>query len=392
MYNYDNPQRKWRMKKTVWLAMLLLVIGGCARRENRVDKVIEDGIEVILNGMEPYKLPDVQSPVMLEEEWVIDLESGDVSKTGLYQIDTFAVDADGSIYILNLQSEKDHIFKFKPGGKFEKSFGRHGQGPGELGRPNALSLTLDQELMVTDPNNTKLVYLTREGGLIREVPLNRNIPFAQPLSNNRFVVFGRMQPDIEKRFMKYPLELCDENIEPIKMLDEYRMENFRITRRLRGTQPGFGLAVGGSRIFIGNEARDYEIWVYNVEGILIQKIRKEHYSLPVTEAIKEKALSRYDENVKPMVFFPETLPPFRTMTADEEGSLYVVTFEESDQAGENRIDVFNPDGAFIGRLSAAVFVNPGTPIDVVAHKGRFYYIRETESGFKQLVVEKIILQ
>jgi DNA-binding beta-propeller fold protein YncE len=378
------------MKKTFWLAILIIVIGGCGRQETLVEKVVEDGIEVVLNGSVPYNLPDIQSPARLEEEWVIDLEDEGVSGIGLYHLDTFAVDAEGNIYVLSLRSEKNHIFKFSLDGKFDKSFGMQGQGPGELARPNAVTLTPDQEILVTDPINAKLVYLTREVELIREVSLNRNIPIIQPASHNRFVVFGRMRPDIEKRFMKYPLELCDGKIEPIRMLDEYRMENFRVTQRLRGTQPGFALAVGGSRVFVGNEARDYEIWVFDTEGSLIKKIRKEHHPLPVTEAIKEKALARYDDNVKPLVFFPETLPPFRTMTADEEGMLYVVTFEEGDSPGENIIDVFNPDGAFIGRLSAAVFVSPSTPIDTVSSNGRFYYIRETESGFKQLVAEKII--
>jgi hypothetical protein len=380
------------MKKTAWLAVFLLVIAGCSRQENQVEKVIEDGIEVVLNGMEPYKFPDVQSPVRMNEEWVIDLEDENVSKTGLYKLDTFAVDAEGSIYILNLRSEEDHIFKFTPDGKFDKSFGRHGQGPGELAGPTEVILTADRELMVADPDNAKLVYLNRDGGLIREVTLNRNIPIVQPVSNGNFVVFGRIRPELDQRFLTYPLELCDGNLELIKELDEYRMENFRVTRRIRGTSPGFGLAIGGDLIFIGNEIRDYEIWVFDLEGALVRKIRKKHQPLPVTDEIKEKALAIYNENVKPMVFFPETLPPFRTMSADEEGTLYVVTFEESNSPGENLIDVFNPEGAFVGRLSAAVFVNPGSPIDVVAHKGRFYYIRETESGFKQLVAEKIVLQ
>jgi hypothetical protein len=43
-------------------------------------------------------------------------------------------------------------------------------------------------------------------------------------------------------------------------------------------------------------------------------------------------------------------------------------------------------------LSAAVFVSASTPIDAVGHNARFYYVRETESGFKQLVVEKIIFE
>lgn len=81
-------------------------------------------------------------------------ESEEVSSIGLYQIETFAVDVEGNIYILNLRSEENHIFKFGPDGQFAKSFGKHGQDPEEL---------------------------------LREVILNRNIPFVRPLSNGNFV-------------------------------------------------------------------------------------------------------------------------------------------------------------------------------------------------------------
>jgi hypothetical protein len=143
-------------------------------------------------------------------------------------------------------------------------------------------------------------------------------------------------------------------------------------------------------IFVGNEIRGYEIWAYDQKGDLVRKIRKKHRPLPVSDQIRERALARYNDNVKSMVFFPETLPPFLTLAADEEGSLYVVTFGEGDSPGENVIDVFNPDGAYVGRLSAAVFVSPDTPIDAVAREGRFYYVRETDTGYKQLVAEKIL--
>jgi len=53
------------------------------------------------------------------------------------------------------------------------------------------------------------------------------------------------------------------------MLDEYLMENAQITRRIMGIQPGFGLAVGGESVFIGNEERDYEIWVFDFQGTLV---------------------------------------------------------------------------------------------------------------------------
>jgi hypothetical protein len=380
------------MKKNGWLLVALCLFAVCGRQGDRVEKVIEDGIEVVINGTEPYDLPDVRIPIDLEEETIIDMESENVLKSGLYNLDTFAVDGDGNIYILSMRPERTHIFKFSSDGQFAKSFGGHGQGPGELTGPTGVIVTSDRAIMVTDPDNAKLVYFNRDGGLIREVTLNRNIPVMQPLSNGNFVVMGRQRPDLDQKYLVFPLELCDESLEPVKNLDEYRMDNFRLTRRIRGTAPGFGLAVGGGCIFIGNEKREYEIWVYDQEGSLVRKMRKTYRPLPVTDAIKERALASYDDIVKTMIFFPETLPPFRTMAAEENGWLYVVTFEEGDRPGENRIDVFEPDGAFVGRLSAAVFVNPGTPIDVVVSNGRFYYVRESESGFKQLVVEKIVTE
>jgi len=380
------------MKRYLWLILFLFVVFGCAQKESNVEKFVEDGVEIVVNRAEPYQVPETPHPSKLEEEFVIDLEDEAVTQTGLYRLDTFAVDDDKNIYILAFRSEQNHIYKFNPEGKFIISFGKNGQGPGELARPYAIILTNKKELMVTDPENTKLVFFSKEGSLLREFYLKRNISFMYPLSNSNFVVFGRMRPDPEQRNLKYPLELCDENVEPIKTLDEYLMENFLITRRIRGTQPGFALAVGGERIFIGNEGRDYEIWVFNQDGELVRKIRNAYKPLPVSQEIKDKALSRYSEQMRQMVFFPDTLPPFRSMTADEVGTLFILTFEPGENENENQIDVFNPEGIYISRLSADVFVSVDTPLNMVARNGRFYYIRETDTGFKQLVVERIVYE
>ena len=94
-------------------------------------------------------------------------EDEDVVQTGIYQLDTFAADSKGNIYVLNFQTENNHIFKFNPDGTFNRSFGHHGQGPGELSRPIAIICTDAEELLVSDPDNTKLVYLSPEGELPR---------------------------------------------------------------------------------------------------------------------------------------------------------------------------------------------------------------------------------
>ena len=380
------------MKRIVWISLFFVIIflSGCAQKSGDVEKNVEDGIEVIVNHAEPYQIPEIQQPVRLEEELTIDLEDEDVVQAGLFLIDTFCADDEGNIYILTLRSEQDHIYKFSKEGKFITSFGQNGKGPGEIARPTAIIFTPEKTLLVPDPDNTKLLYFDQEGNLLREFILKQNMTFAYPLPNGNYVAFGRMRPDTEQRNLKYPLELCDENMKPLKTLDTFLLENFLFTRRIQGTQPGFGLAVGGGRIFVGNEAREYEIWVFDQDGELVRKIRNVYDPLPVTQEIKEAALARYNEQMRQMVFFPDTLPPFRTMTADEEGALYILTFKQGENKSENTIDVFNSEGVFIGQLNAAVFVTMDTPLNMIVHKGRFYYIRETETGFKELVVERII--
>lgn len=50
------------MKKTAWLAIVLLMIAGCSRQGSLVEKIMEHGVEVVVNGAEPYELPNVRSP------------------------------------------------------------------------------------------------------------------------------------------------------------------------------------------------------------------------------------------------------------------------------------------------------------------------------------------
>ena len=376
------------------MILLCLVVGlaGCHSENNVVEKVMEDGVEVVNNGAEPYRIEGEKQPIGMEEEWIIDLENEDIYDAGLYAIDTFAVDSEGNIYVISLKPEGHHVFKFTPAGDFEISFGQHGQGPGELAAPIAMVENDEGELVVTDRDNAKLIFFDKQGGLIREKALHRNVPFAHPLPNGNYVVFGRISPDPEAATLNFPLELCDEELDPLVLLDTFSIENFRQTRRLRGTMPGLGLAVGAGEIFIGNEARDFEIWVFNDEGALTRKIRKTYFPVPVDESLKKKILARYNENVRPMIYFPETLPPFRSMAADEKGWLFVSTFEKGRLPDQYLIDVFDPSGVLVGILSASVLVDPDSPINTIARNGRFFHMRETESGFKQLVVQKVIFQ
>lgn len=74
-----------------------------------------------------------------------------------------------------------------------------------------------------------------------------------------------------------------------------------------------------------------------------------------------------------------------------------MTYESGKKPGEYVFDIFTPDGIFIGRasfeayLAADIFAS-GSPADswMMAKNNRLYAIREKPSGYKELVVYRMI--
>lgn len=128
------------MKKLIYLGLILSLFSYCGHKQERVDKIIEDGVEVVLNRLEPYKIKGEPTTFSLEKEFTIDTERNDIAEFGLADVDSFTVDLDGNIYILSPKSGEKVVFKFDWNGNFVMSFGQKGQGPGEVQWPTSLRI------------------------------------------------------------------------------------------------------------------------------------------------------------------------------------------------------------------------------------------------------------
>jgi hypothetical protein len=87
------------------------------------------------------------------------------------------------------------------------------------------------------------------------------------------------------------------------------------------------------------------------------------------------------------------MPPFHYFFLDEEGRLYVKTYEKGDKQGEYIHDIFDSNGIFFTRASMPGYGMPYNPQVALnrakAKNHRLYCLREKESGFKELVVYKM---
>ena len=375
-------------RRSFWL-FALAALCLCCSREGGVEKIRENGVEVVLNHVDPYRLEGEPSTFDLEPVLTIDLERKDLAAKGMGSAGEFGVDGEGNIAVVAFKNEKNFIYRFNPKGEWLNSFGPFGQGPGELEWPFLDAVFPSGDIAITD-RMRKYIVFDKNGKVLKEIRPDFNISYVYPLENGNLVL---ERPRYERASKDSPwptcLSLCDSSFVEIKELDRHlrSLDNNRLV-------PFFMWRVSAGHIYVANEERGYEIWDYDLGGNLRRKIRKEFRPVAATEEIKKAVLGPgYDQpGISQDRYFPKPMPPLSSFFTDDEGRLFVMTYEAGDRPGEYLCDIFNADGVFVGRKSldapwAGLY---GGPKYVMAKKGRLYNNREKESGYHELLVRRII--
>jgi len=375
------------MKKIIYLILIFSLFLCCGPKQEKIDKAKEDGVEVVLNHLKPYRIKAESGNLRLEKEFSIDLENEEILKIGLIDIETFDVDQEGNIYVIQWQSKENYIFKFSPTGNYIKSFLRFGKGPGEIEWGGTILINPQGEVIAKDPAVwiRKFLVFDRDGSFLRETPTKKSYSLV-PLKNGKYFISWM---DETPEFLKYHAGIGNSEFEDVKELDSLQSPNV-INVRSPVNRDRIIDGVSRDRIYIGNSERGYEIRVYDLEGNLLQKIRKEYEPVEVSEEFKKAYFKNFPEGdpLRERFYFTKYWPSFRYLFTDDEGRLFVLTYEENAIPGEYIYDIFNSKGIFIGRTSLGN-VGRSYPFTVRAIKNRLYCLREKESGYKELVVNRM---
>jgi hypothetical protein len=379
-----------------------MLLVGCEKQES-VEIYMEDGVEVIVNHLEPYKIKGEPSQLNLEEEIVIDFERDDLAELGIKEFRGFDVDSEGNIYFVFPYRKENQIFKFNKYGKFKTSFGRGGQGPGELQEPQSLRINeLDQ---VIAPDYAKKICLfEKNGDLVSETPLASGYIATTLLENGKILIRKRIFK-LEEGRTELPIILCGADFEEIKTLHAgKRMPILSRAKKIHALNIYFDYIwkISKGLIFVGNYGSEYEFLVFDMEGNLMRKIRKEYIQVPVPDILKKEILNRFENHpmneelkLKGKVSIPKYFRPFQFFFVDDECRLYVMSYERGEGPNDFIYDIFAPDGVFVGRipLDNCGYWPQSTikiPLEAKAKNNRIYRFREKENGYRELVVYKMI--
>lgn len=349
---------------------------------------MEDGVEVVINYLEPYQVKGEPSTFELEKEITIDTEAEDLAELGISRIRSVDADRDGNVYFLS----NSRIFKFDSHGNFIQAIGQKGKGPGEIERPGGLRITDDQEISIYDRGNKKFLFFNRNGSLAREIKDTSSISLfgeAMSLDNGNFL-FEEMEIDPEKKEISYHLTVLNEDLDKITDLNgKVSRENPLQSARYNLFDHYFGYQITGDRIYLANPQKEnLEIEIYSLQGELLKKIRKPSRQIKIPEEYKQNIIDTMSKGgmwnlLKDKAYMQEHFPPFRFIYVDEEGRILVETYEKGENPGEYILEIFNAGGVFTGRKSLK------EALDRNLKNSRMYCVYEKESGYQELVVYRV---
>jgi hypothetical protein len=348
---------------------LTLTLGlACADRPREATwqgkMVTADGITIVSNPKAPLYGPGVLD---LEE----DLSIGEAVGANEYVFARawyIAVNDDGEIFVMD---QGDACVKvFSKNGTYLRSIGRKGQGPGELQNPNSLHLTKNGRLIFEDfirglnvfgPDGTFREFLPATAFVdILVTPGGRIVARVNTIEADRPGKQIRVFDSVLHQQAAFPF-FPDEPRDP------------QVIKPFAGS---FCWALTAEDDLAVSYEGAYEIDIFSLDGRLHRRIRKEFDPVKITQdeidAIQKRLRGRKAD-------IPAAHAPLQGLWADDEGHLYVKTYERTEGGRSLYYDVFDRDGRCLAKLLISLTIRPQ-----VWKGGKMYSLEEDAEGFQRV--------
>jgi hypothetical protein len=362
-----------------WFIVLgVVLIFGLA--EGQKVKTV-DGVTVVSNGKKPNLVKGQPSKVILTEE--LSVGGGADPDQSFSQVSAFVVDDEGTLFALDFKDQKIKIFD--RAGKYLRSIGKPGQGPGELGMASGIQITADNTLVIEDATNRRLAQFKTSGEFIKNISTSNKLGLVGILLDGRGNVLGRemgVAEDNTKMF--FEIKKFDPDLKPLFTLDKIE---FPIPIPGSGNKMNILDLISvyqfgpEGNIYYGRNA-NYDIKIYSPEGKPLRSIQKDYDPVKVTQKDIDEMLERIPNvaggaNIKDMFSFPDYFPPFQNFLLDDQGRMYVRTYTKGKVKGEYVIDVFDPEGRFISQFITKAALG-------LLKNGKAYGIEESDEGYQTI--------
>lgn len=328
---------------------------------------VENGVTVIKNPSTPVFQDEV---VEIKEDFVIKT-SGAYGE--YYFRRPFQLLLDEKCFLYVLDTEDSNVKVFNEAGRYVRSIGKKGIGPGELDNPHSFDLMPDE--IVISCANRQFSFFGRDGKFRKMMHSDFS------LGSLRFDSQGNIYSTVEVFEADRPrneLRKFDPGLHYLRTILTYDWT--RIICCYTGAGVFFALTKDDRLVY--GQPKTYQLNILNRDGKLIRRVLKSHrpVKIPPDELDDLKKRLRVPPEY---LSWPEYYPPLGAIWIDEEGRIIVNTHARltGDKAGT--FDVFSPDGKFLATFKMRHFYHC-----LWANK-RLYAVDEDEDGFPIIRVFRV---
>jgi 6-bladed beta-propeller protein len=350
----DHRATMHSQRNTAILSLFLTCACGgeesAARWQGSIDS-LASGTVVVMNPATGIWPPN--------ESWTLeqDLRLGKTEDEGpdvFGDIEAFAVAANGDLFVLDGQAQD--IRQFDNKGKFLRTIGRRGSGPGEFTMAFGLGFDPRGRLWVADLGSHRYSVFDTTGKLLR-VQRTPMAGFAPPWSG-MFDAEGRVYDWDVGVTADGRIRLTALRMDTVGQIDTIRFLSYHVSM-VKGLPPDTAFAArtiaridAGGRIWSGNMQR-YSLAQTTASGDTLRIIERALDPLPMRAAEKDSILQRYSKSLRlDRSDIPDHRLAFESFGFTGDGHL-IVQLVTAPTARESIFDVFDREGRYLGQMKTS---------------------------------------
>ncbi|HEU4801477.1 MAG TPA: hypothetical protein VFS94_12700 [Gemmatimonadales bacterium] len=379
--------------KAICVALLSpLVLAACAAGgEHAATRVDSAGVEIVTSSAE-----DLPAPWSLVEVGKFGGELGDTILVSSAERLTVIAGSD-RFYALDPRASR--VVVIDTLGMMLRAFGRAGDGPGELRYPAALSVLADT-VTVLDLNRGRLVFYSSDGETLGDEPIPEahNRSFRVGYFGHELVMDRRSQDSTGVITEVLVVARGDSGVlerhwSPTPGSAELTACGMRVVMRAMPLfAPRLQWSSSGDWLAVVSSA-DYDIMVHHV-GSAPRRVRRAIQARKASEELARQyigeswklGIDNRDCDVAPdevmeQMGVADLVPAIQDVMIDADGWLRIQRFVVGDEPV--LVDIFNPDGEYVGTFTGA------NPMPAAAFGDYVATATEDSLGFPTIVVSRI---
>jgi hypothetical protein len=275
------------------------------------------------------------------------------------------VGRDGTIYVLDYETTE--ISAFNARGEFLFKCARGGEGPGELRYPSDIEVDRFGRIVVAESGNKRFSLFSPRGKFIRTAPY-----FADDSGEFAYLPDGRLVAEIGRSYMinagaigtNWTLMVLDSTFRALAPLDSLKAEMIVVqtSKGMMMATPPFRnyltWCVSPTGTIYHGKANQYRIAVLDDRLRPVRTISRDVPPVKITGEDRKKYNDQMAAEILSAAHFPDAKPPVAGLYCDNAG--YLLVYRATAHAARTvTLDVYQPDGSFLGEVAVRGFRHGG---------------------------------